>query len=180
MDLRKDNITGASAEDIARMVGSRAPVIPPAPDVPDEPAPVEAEGAAAVTAPPGTALPDSTLAEAPITGDGILDGFIERLRTDVRNAHRLGGKIGGLLNGSCHAASWQDGVLTIAFHQEFHKATFDTPELRKVAEDVASKILGAPVTIRCIIAAKPAKALSKSSLVQHAVQNHGATIISHD
>jgi hypothetical protein len=155
-------------------------VIPPAPDLPEqEESPAAApEGAvaAAASAPPAT-LPGT----APVTGDGILDGFIERLRSEVHNAHRLGGKIGALLNGSCHADSWQDGVLTIAFHQDaYHRKTFDTPEIRKVAEDVAASILGSPVTIRCIIAPKPAKALSKSSLVQHAVQNHGATIISHE
>ena len=178
VDLRKDNITGASAEDIARLVGSRATVIPPAADEPDDvpPPPDDDE------APPANVTPMvPASAAAPVGTDGILDGFIERLRSEVKNSHRLGQKIAALLNGSCHAQSWQDGVLTIAFHIDaHHKKTFDTPEMRKIAEDSAAKILDAPVTIRCIVAAKPARALSTSPLVQHAVETHGATIISRE
>lgn len=177
VDLRKDNITGASAEEIARMVGSRAPVIPPASDAPDDvpPLPDHDGSPAADGAPPNV----TTL--IPGGGDGILDGFIERLRSEVKNSHKLGQKVAALLNGSCHAQSWEDGVLTIAFHMDaHHKKTFDTPEMRKIAEESAAKILDAPVSIRCIVAAKPARALSKSPLVQHAVETHGATIISRE
>ena len=44
--------------------------------------------------------------------------------------------------------------------------------------EAATDLLGAPVSLRCIIAAKPAKALSKSPLVQHAIEKRGATIVS--
>lgn len=177
VDLRKDNITGASAEDIARMVGSRAPVIPPASDAPDDvPLPPDDDASPGNDGPP----PNVTTL-IPAGGDGILDGFIERLRSDVKNSHKLGQKVAALLNGSCHAQSWEDGVLTIAFHMDaHHKKTFDTPEMRKIAEESAAKILDAAVTIRCIVAPKPARALSKSPLVQHAVETHGATIISRE
>ena len=62
----------------------------------------------------------------------------------------------------------------------FHKGKIEQPEHRKLYEEVASSLLGAPVSIRCIMAAKPAKKLARSPLVQHAVENHGAKIVSED
>jgi hypothetical protein len=47
-----------------------------------------------------------------------------------------------------------------------------------VYEELAAGLLGSPVSIRCIIAPRPAKAISP--LVQHAVQNHGAKIVSEE
>jgi DNA polymerase-3 subunit gamma/tau len=159
-DLKKGNITGASAEDIARMVGSDAPVIPAASDQPD----------------------------APSTANGVASGpdlstFVDQsLRPRMKESDpKLGSKLNALLNGSCHAISWQDGVLTLGFYTDgYQKKTVET-EHRKRFEDVASQILGAPVSIRCIIAAKPpAKLATKSPLVQHAVENRGATIVEND
>ena len=87
--------------------------------------------------------------------------------------------LGALLNGSCHAVSWQDGILTLAFYADaHHKKQIEGPH-RKDIERIASELLGAPVAVRCIIAAKPAaRAASSSPLVQHAVENRGAKIVS--
>lgn len=90
---------------------------------------------------------------------------------------RTAASIAAFLNGSCHVVSWQDGILTLGFYQEFHRGKTETVA-RKEVEDAAAELLGAPVSLRCIIAAKPAKPLSKSPLVQHAVENRGATIVS--
>ena len=92
----------------------------------------------------------------------------------------VNGGLAAVVNGSCHAVSWEDGVLTLGFTSEFHKGKVSDSKNRPIYEQVAAQILGAPVAIRCIIAPKPAKALSKSPLVQHAVQTHGATIVSED
>jgi hypothetical protein len=90
-------------------------------------------------------------------------------------------KLDALLNGSCEAVSWQDGVLTLGFFEDkFHKKGVEEAQNKRVYEELAAEILGAPVSIRCIVAPRPARALSKSALVQHAVQNHGAKIVGED
>jgi DNA polymerase-3 subunit gamma/tau len=162
-DLKRDNITGASAEDIARMVGSAAPVIPAAPldDVAEDSVP---NGAA--------------------TSDGLdLASFVDQtLRPRMKESDpKLGQKLAALINGSCHAVSLQDDVLTLGFYMDgYQKKTVET-EHRKRFEQVAAEILGKPVSIRCIIAPKPAaKLATQSPLVQHAVQNRGAKIVEND
>jgi len=158
-DLRKDNITGASAEDIAKMVGSKSPVIPPAAD---EPEPAAADAQAKSGAPAAGGLDLATFVDA-------------RLRPAARKRQV---KFDALLSGVCHAVSWEGGVLTLGFYQDaFHKKEVEQAANRREFEAVASELLGAPVTLRCIIVEKPAKAASKSPLVQHAVQNHGARIV---
>jgi DNA polymerase-3 subunit gamma/tau len=159
--LRKDNITGASPEEIARMVGSTQPVIPPAGDAPDDaPAAANANGAAA------GALDLATFVDA-------------LLRPALADAYGRGHTTQALLNGSCHAVSWQDSILTIGFYADAFQKKKVEGEYRKQIEEVATALLGSPVSIRCIIAAKPAKAL-KSPLVQHAVENRGAKIVSEE
>ncbi len=176
--LRRDNITGASAEDIARMVGSKGPVIPPATDEPEGDAPA----AAPATGNGGQDQPAAAPAAegAHIGDDGVdLDAFVsQHLRPAARKRSM---KLDALLNGTCRAVSWQDGVLTLGFYQDaYPKKTAEEPANRKAYEEIASALLGKPVSIRCIIAPRQAKALSKSPLVQHAVQNLGATIVSDD
>jgi DNA polymerase III subunit gamma/tau len=166
--LRKgDDITGRSAEEIARMVGSKQPVIPAGDD---------AASAAGDAGSPPVANGNGSAAS------GIdLAAFVDaRLRPALKDSDpKLGQKMQALLNGSCYAVSWQDGILTLGFYaDDFRKKTVET-EHRARIEDVASKLLGAPASIRCIIAAKPAKAL-KSPLVQHAVENRGAKIVSEE
>jgi DNA polymerase-3 subunit gamma/tau len=180
-DFRRD-LANASAEDIARMLGSRAPVIPPASDEP-EPAP-SVVPAATVT--PATPVADGAsnggagggLPLAPASAGGVdLASIVPQIRTLARPR---GVKFDALLNGSCDAVSWQDGVLTLGFYEDkFHKKGVEEAANRRVYEELASEILGAPVTIRCIISPRPARAM-KSPLVQHAVENHGATIVTGD
>jgi len=167
--LRKDNITGASPEEIARMVGSTSPVIPDAPDAPEE-------APAAPDAPTATAAATGTPPAGVSNGINI-DTFVDEvLRPEAR---KRSVKLDALLNGACRAVSFEDGVLTLGFYLDAHqKKTVEQPGTRKQYEEIASQLLGQPVSVRCIIAPKPAKALSKSPLVQHAVENHGAKIIS--
>ncbi len=104
--------------------------------------------------------------------------FIPQLRALARPRSV---KLDALLNGSCDVVSWQDGVLTLGFFEDkFHKKGVEEAQNRRIYEELAAQILGGPVSIRCIIAPRPAKALSRSPLVQHAVENHGAKIVSED
>ena len=180
-DLRKD-LSNASAEDIAKMLGSKAPVIPPAPDQ-AEPEPTFVAPATAASSPAATNGNGAAHhAVEPLPGVGAPSGGVD-LSTVVAQLRVLARpksvKLDALLNGSCEAVSWQDGVLTLAFYEDkFHKKGVEEGANRRVYEELAAEIFGSPVSIRCIIAPKAARPMSNSPLVQHAVQAHGATIVS--
>jgi DNA polymerase III subunit gamma/tau len=170
-DLRKD-LSTASAEDIAKMLGSKAPVIPPARDEP------EPEAVPAVKNGNGGA-PHQAIEPLPgvgASGGADLSSLVAQLRQLARPRSV---KLDAYLSDSCHAVSWQDGVLTLGFYEgkAFHMKQVEDSANRRIYEELAAEILGAPVSIRCIIAPKPARTMSKSPLVQHAVQAHGATIV---
>ncbi len=166
-------LSNQSAEDIAAMVGSKAPVIPPASDEPEDVPAAPAENGSAVPA-----------AIEPLPGVGVATGGVDltALLQDLRaQARTRSVKLDALLNGSCAALSWQDGVLTLGFFEDkFHKKGVEEAQNKRVYEELASQILGAPVSIRCIIAPRPARPLATSPLVQHAVQNLGAKIVGED
>ncbi|HEX5479422.1 MAG TPA: DNA polymerase III subunit gamma/tau, partial [Dehalococcoidia bacterium] len=195
----RGDLKDASAEDIAAMLGSKSPVIPPAADeaVAAEPAPTRGEGnaestpggagakpVAAAKGKPAAANGKPAGANGNANGAGAKSGPLDEARLaafvddELRPAaYERNQKLGALLNGSCRAVSWEDGVLTLGFFEDkFHKKTVEEAVNLRVYEQIASGIVGAPVSIRCIIAPRPARAMSP--LVQHAVENHGAKIIS--
>jgi DNA polymerase-3 subunit gamma/tau len=165
-DLRKD-LSNASAEDIARMLNSKAPVIPPASDKPEEPE-------APANAPASFPSNGNHLATTP-GGNIDLDTFIDQKLRPLAKAKAI--KFDALLNGSCRVVSYEAGVLTLGFFQDaHHKKMVEETATRKVYEELAGQIFGERVEIRCILAEKVAKA-PKSALVQHAITAHGATIV---
>jgi len=149
------------------MLGSKAPVIPEASDAPEEPAPVASAPAGVPEAPPENGHADN---------GADLAQVVPRLYA-MMNAQNKGWA--AFLNGSCHAVSWQDGVLTLGFYAPFHKEKIEEAQVRRAYEEMAASVLGAPVSIRCIMTARPAKPLNKSPLVRHAV-DMGAKIVSQD
>jgi DNA polymerase-3 subunit gamma/tau len=166
--LRKD-ISSASAEDIARMLGSKKPVIPPASD---SPAPQEDSGT--------PAAPVSNGAHVIATQGGTidLDTFVDQKLRPL--AKQRSQKFDALLNGSCRAISFENGVLTLGFYQDaHHKKTIEESANRKQYEQMASQLLGEPVTIQCILAQRPPRPI-KSQLVEHAVKTHGVKVVSGD
>ena len=90
-------------------------------------------------------------------------------------------KLDALLNGSCEAVSWQDGVLTLGFYEDkFHKkGVGGSGEPARVRRDRSRDPGGAgdhPV-YHC---RRSPRRGAKSPLVQHAVETHGAKIVSGD
>jgi DNA polymerase-3 subunit gamma/tau len=169
--LRRD-LNKASAEEIAAMLGSNAPVIPEASDA--ELAGVAASPEERDEAPIRAVEPTPGVAEA----HAELSGLVQKLRQLARPRSV---KLDALLNGSCEAVSWQDGVLTLGFYEDkFHKKGVEEAQNRRVYEELAAQILGAPVSIRCIIAPRKGRPATASPLVQHAVQRHGAKIVSEE
>ena len=66
-------------------------------------------------------------------------------------------------------------MLTLGFYDDVPQGA--ASRKRRTARSLRrgrAQLLGAPVSIRCIIAERPARAPGKSPLVQHAVENHGA------
>jgi DNA polymerase-3 subunit gamma/tau len=161
-ELRKD-LSKASAEDIARMLGSNAPVIPAADGTPTTlPAPLS-NGSHIVATPGGTI---------------DLDTFIDQKLRPLAKTREL--RLDALLNGSCRAVSYEAGELTLGFYADaHHKKTVEQSATRKIYEELATQILGEPVKIRCIIAERAPRAI-KSPLVEHAVRAHGAKIVNED
>ncbi len=162
-DLRKD-LGSASAEDIARMLGSKAPVIPRAGEEPDDVPPVPISNGNHIASTPG--------------GTIDLDTFIDLKLRPLAKQKQM--KLDALLNGSCRVVSYEGGVLTLGFFMDaFQKQTVEQAQTRKIYEELASQILGEPVTIQCILADKQPRAI-KSALVKHAVETHGAKVVSGD
>jgi hypothetical protein len=139
-----------------------------------------------VIPPAGEERPDpATPASFPSNGQHLastpggtidLDSFIDgKLRPLAKQKQQ---KYDALLNGSCRVVSYEAGVLTLGFFQDaHHKKTVEESSTRKVYEALAAQIFGEPVEIRCILVEKTAKVI-KSALVAHAVQAHGAKIVS--
>jgi DNA polymerase-3 subunit gamma/tau len=159
----RGDLKDASAEEIARMLGSNAPVIPPASD---EPTPA---------ATPNGAPANGSPAPVETAGNDGLSSIVPEIYAAMRQEDV---RVAAFMNGSCHAVSLDGGVLTLGFYADFHKGK--VTENLKSFEDVAGRVLGSAISIRCIMTARPAKPLSKSPLVQHAVETHGATIVSGD
>jgi DNA polymerase-3 subunit gamma/tau len=178
-ELRKD-LSSASAEDIARMLGSKAPVIPPA---------GESDDVMMTTAsPPVASSPAVEVAPTPISngqqiastpgGTVDLDTFIDQKLRPLAKQRQM--KLDALLNGSCRVISYEGGVLTLGFFQDaHHKRTVEQAQNRKIYEELASQLLGEPVTIQCTLAERQPKAI-KSALVKHAVETHGAKVVPTD
>jgi len=145
------------------MLGSKEPVIPPASE--------EREKAP----PPAAAAPNGNSSATP-SPDASLATLVERMRAEVKRSNP---NLAAVLNGSCHVDSWQDGILTLVIYADFHKKKVEGADARREFEAAAATMLGSPVSIRCIMGARPARQIG-SKLVQHAVESHGAKIVSEE
>ncbi len=151
------------------MLGSTAPVIPPASEEPEGALAAPAAGLATRLAEPLVPAVDAHV---------DLSTLVDQIRALARPRSI---KLDALLNNSCRAISWQDGVLTLGFYADaYQKKTVEEAQNRRVYEEIASSIFGQPVSLRCVVAPRPARAIGNSPLVQHAVQNHGAKIVSEE
>jgi DNA polymerase III gamma/tau subunit len=118
----------------ARQESERQAPRPPKPAVPSaegESPPPEAAPAAATTAP----------AE---------DDLLQRIRLACKEVdHRLA----AYLNGTCEVKSVENGVLVLAFYQQFglHREKIETPAGRRIVEEAASRLLGQTITLECTV-----------------------------
>jgi len=118
----------------ARQESERQAPRPPKPTAPSAEGggpPPEAAPAAATTAP----------AE---------DDLLQRIRLACKEVdHRLA----AYLNGTCEVKSLENGVLVLAFYQQFglHREKIETPAGRRIVEEAASRLLGQTITLECTV-----------------------------
>ncbi|HWQ28423.1 MAG TPA: hypothetical protein VNN12_05315, partial [Dehalococcoidia bacterium] len=101
--------------------------------------------------------------------------LIDRIRAE---ASAIDKRQAGWINGSCYVESFEGGVLTLAFYETYslHKTKVEAPPVKDFIEKVASKVLGEPVKLRCIMSERRPKG---GHTVERLVQ-HGARIVSRE
>jgi DNA polymerase-3 subunit gamma/tau len=141
------------------------------------------------TTPDATAAEPSEGTPAPVEGPagGSVgpqqgDDFLRRLRRACNEFDSPPHRVGAYLNGTCEVQSMDNGVLVLAFYQQFslHKGKTEQPAHKRIIEQAASKIAGQAVTLECTLSgqARPAgPAKSGGHLVQAARQMGARPVI---
>jgi DNA polymerase-3 subunit gamma/tau len=116
----------------ARQESERQAPRPPKPAAPS----AESEG------PPPEAAPVAATTEA---SD---DDLLQRIRLACKEVDK---RVAAYLNGSCEVKSMENGVLVLAFYQQFglHREKIETPANRRIVEEAASRLLGQTITLEC-------------------------------
>jgi DNA polymerase-3 subunit gamma/tau len=178
----------------------------PRPPGPERPRPVVPRSAPAVEPglrarlqeePPPDATPAAEAsAEAPVEGAVAApresarepagaqqgDDFLRRLRLACNELDSPPHRVGAYLNGTCEVQSLENGVLVLAFYQQFsiHKGKTEQPAHRRIIEEAASKLTGQAVTLECTLseqARPPGPVKSGGHLVQAARQMGARPVI---
>ncbi len=113
------------------------------------------EAAPPPAAPQAVAEGASASADAPVAGEPVAgsageEDFLRRLRLACKEVDH---RVAAYLNGTCEVQSLGDGVLVLAFYQQFslHKGKIELPAHRRIVEEAASKLTGQAVTVECIL-----------------------------
>ena len=78
------------------------------------------------------------------------DDLLQRIRLACKEVDK---RVAAYLNGSCEVKSVENGVLVLAFYQQFglHREKIETPDNRRIVEEAASRVLGQTVTLECTV-----------------------------
>jgi DNA polymerase-3 subunit gamma/tau len=78
------------------------------------------------------------------------DDLLRRLRLACKEEDH---RVAAYLNGTCEVKSVENGVLVLAFYQQFglHRGKIETPENRRIVEEAASRLLGQTITLECTV-----------------------------
>ncbi|UCH86580.1 MAG: DNA polymerase III subunit gamma/tau [Dehalococcoidia bacterium] len=111
--------------------GEKEPSKPAAPAGEGESQPAEAAPAAETTAAAG-------------------DDLLQRIRLACKGVDH---RVAAYLNGTCEIKSLEDGVLVLAFYQQFglHKGKIETPDNRRIVAEAASRLVGQTITVECTV-----------------------------
>ncbi|MGQ9585455.1 MAG: DNA polymerase III subunit gamma/tau [Anaerolineae bacterium] len=114
---------------------------PPEPPRRPEPATPEPVGTAEASKGPTPAGP-------PAPDASRLKAAWGQVLAEVRPHSR---QVEAMLRGSCEPLSVDDGVVTIGFYHEFHKAQVEEQKNRELVQEAIGRVLGAPHRIRCVL-----------------------------
>ena len=73
--------------------------------------------------------------------------FLEQLRGALRDVNK---SVSAFLNGSCEITDVERDEIVLGFYFAFHKGKIAEDNNRRTVEEVASRLLGRPVTLRCV------------------------------
>jgi len=78
------------------------------------------------------------------------DDLLQRIRLACRGVDH---RVAAYLNGTCEIKSVENGVLVLAFYQQFglHREKIETPDNRRIVEEAASRVLGQTITLECTV-----------------------------
>ena len=78
------------------------------------------------------------------------DDLLQRIRLACKGVDH---RVAAYLNGTCEIKSLENGVLVLAFYQQFdlHKGKIDTPDNRRIVEEAASRLMGQTITVECTV-----------------------------
>jgi DNA polymerase-3 subunit gamma/tau len=107
------------------------------------------------------------------------DDFLRRLRLACKEVDH---RVAAYLNGTCEVQSMENGVLVLAFYQQFslHKGKIEAPPNRRIVEEAASKVTGQAMTLECTLSGQarpPGPVKSGGHLVQAARQMGARPVI---
>jgi len=97
------------------------------------------------------------------------DDLLQRLRLACKKADY---RVAAYLNGTCEVKSLENGVLVLAFYQQFglHRGKIETPDNRRIVEEVASRLLGQTITLECTVGERQSAEGKPSMRGGHLVQ----------
>ncbi len=133
------------------------------------PSPAPSPGPTAQAGPPREA--PAAPQDPPASGSLALPpDFLERLRLSCREVDR---HLAALLNGSCEVKEVREGTIVLGFYWRFHLDQVGQPTRQRQLEEVASRLLGQPVTVRCEMTQAPSRPRGGGHLLKEALR-HGA------
>jgi DNA polymerase-3 subunit gamma/tau len=143
----------AAAEEAEPVVRPRFPPGRQAPPPPKLRARLEESGGQAPRSKPAapSGEGESQPAEAaPVEPAAAADDLLQRLR---RACKEVDHRVAAYLNGTCEVKSLENGVLVLAFYQQFglHKGKIEAPDNRRIVEEAASRLLGQTITLECTV-----------------------------
>ena len=90
--------------------------------------------------------------------------FLEQLRAALRDVNK---SISAFLNGSCEITGVEGDEIVLGFYFAFHQGKIAEDNNRRTVEEAASRLLGRPVTLRCVDIPSPSeKKAAEGHLVQ--------------
>ena len=90
--------------------------------------------------------------------------FLEQLRGALRDVNK---PVSAFLNGSCEITGVEGDEIVLGFYFAFHQGKIAEDNNRRTVEEVASRLLGRPVTLRCVDIPSPSeKKATEGHLVQ--------------